>query len=86
MIDKKPSSIIQPELDLNILIEREILPLYQSQARSGRNSFNLALVEENPLNHSLLNLKDQPPRLIKAAFKLIRNFDIRSIDFTDAGI
>jgi Ran GTPase-activating protein (RanGAP) involved in mRNA processing and transport len=86
VIVKKPLSIIQPELDLNILIEKEIMPLYQRQARPGKNMFNLALVEDNPEFHSLLNLREQPSRLIKAAFKLIRNYDIRSIDFTEAGM
>ena len=68
------------------MIEKEIMPLYQRQVRPGKNTFNLALVEDNPSLHSFLDLKGQPSRLIKAAFKLIRNYDIRSIDFTEAGM
>jgi Ran GTPase-activating protein (RanGAP) involved in mRNA processing and transport len=33
-----------------------------------------------------LNLKDKPNKLIKAAFKLIKNYDIRAVDFTNAGM
>jgi len=83
---KIPPNIIQSELDTNIVIEKEVLPLYSARVRPGKNGFDLSLVEDNPENHSLLNLREQSPRLIKAAFKLIRNYDIRSVDFTDAGI
>ena len=60
--------------------------MYTPRMRLSRHAFNLGLVEENPENHSHLNLKEQSQRLIKAAFKLIRNYDIRAVDFTDAGI
>ena len=62
------------------------MPLYQPSFKSAKDKFNLELVEADPANHSRLNLKDQPPRLLKAAFKLIRNYNIRSVDFTSAGI
>ena len=62
------------------------MPLYIPIFRAGRQTFNLSLVEENKEFHSRLNLKDQPFRLLKAAFKLIRIYDIRSVDFTNAGI
>ena len=70
-----------------MIIEKEVLPLFQSQGKPGsKNNFDLGLVEDSIGNHSMLNLRDQPARLIKASFKLIRNFDIRSVDFSDAGI
>ena len=40
------------------------------------------LVEDKE-NHSFLNMKDQPNRLIAAAFKLIRYKDVRMVDFTN---
>ena len=86
VIGKIPSNIIQPELEQNVLIEREILPLYHPKYRAGPGTFNLGLVEEDPENHSRLDLRAQPQRLLKAAFKLIRNYDIRAVDFTGAGI
>lgn len=46
----------------------------------------MRLVEEDPESHSRLCLRDQPARLIKPAFKLIRYHDIRSVDFTNSGI
>lgn len=67
------------------MIEKDVLPLYSPRVRPGKNGFDLSLVEANPENHSLLNLKEQNSRLIKAAFKLIRNYDIRSVDFTESG-
>ena len=69
-----------------MLIEKEIMPLYMPIFRANKDSFSLALVENDINNHSRLNLKEQSQRLIKAAFKLIRNFDIRSVDFTNSGI
>lgn len=46
----------------------------------------MSLVEDDPENHSRLNFYEQPQRLIKAAFKLIRKYDIRAVDFTGSGI
>ena len=46
--------------------------------------FNLHLVEP-PENHSYLDLKNKPSKLIKAAFKFIKNYDIRMVDFTNVG-
>lgn len=87
VIGKIPANIIQPELEQNIMIEKEIMPLYEPTCRSSaKDSFHLGLVETDPANHSKLNLKDQQPRLLKAAFKLIRNYDIRMVDFTNSGI
>ena len=91
VIGKIPSNVIQPELQMNITIEKEILPLYSAGEQSkpqGKDppAFDLGLVEENIEDHSRLNLYRQPPRLIGAAFKLIRNYDIRAVDFTSAGI
>ena len=50
----------------------------------SKHMFNLHLVEP-PENHSFLDLKNKPPKLIKAAFKFIRNYDIRMVDFTNVG-
>ena len=46
--------------------------------------FNLNLVEP-PENHSFLDLKNKPSKLIKAAFKFIKNYDIRMVDFSNVG-
>ena len=46
--------------------------------------FKLSLVER-PENHSFLDLKGKPERLMKAAFKFIRKNDIRMVDFSDIG-
>jgi len=86
VIGKIPSNIISAELEQNILIEKELLPLFQTAYRPGKDAFQLSLVESNIEHHTRLILKDQPSRLHKAAFKLIRNFDIRSVDFTSAGL
>ena len=58
VIGKIPANIIQAELDLNIMIEKEIMPLYQPQVIAGKNMFNLALVEPNHENHNRLNLRE----------------------------
>ena len=60
--------------------------MYQPTYKPRKEEFNLALVESSSENRSRLNLHEQPPRLLKAAFKLIRNYDIRAVDFTAAGI
>ena len=46
--------------------------------------FKLSLVEP-PDNHSFLDLKGKPERLMKAAFKFIQKTDIRMVDFSDIG-
>ena len=51
----------------------------------SKNLFDLSLVEEDKGNHSILNLKDKPNRLIPAAFKFIRLKDIRMVDFSNTG-
>ena len=84
VIGKIPSGIIDHELELNKIIETEILPLYTAQVNLSKHMFNLHLVEP-PENHSYLDLKNKPSKLIKAAFKFIRNFDIRMVDFTNVG-
>ena len=33
----------------------------------------------------MLNMKDKPAKMILPAFKLLRNYDIRTVDFTNAG-
>lgn len=47
--------------------------------------FNLKLVE-NDENLSRLDLKDCSTKLIKPAFKFMKYYDIRSIDFSNLGI
>lgn len=64
---------------------KEILPLYKKPYKPNRNQFSLKLVEEDTETHSILNMKDKDSKLIKPAFKLIKNFDIRAVDFTNAG-
>ena len=86
VIGKIPANIISAELEQNVVIEKELLPLYQPTYKPRKEEFNLALVESSNENRSRLNLHEQPPRLLKAAFKLIRNYDIRAVDFTSAGI
>ena len=86
MSGKIPANIINGELDQNLTIERDLLPLYNPSYRPSRDSFNLALVESDPQKRSRLNLKDQLAKLHKAAFKLIRKYDIRCVDFTNASL
>ena len=56
--------------------------LYREKGRISRQYFDLSLVEEKEF-HSSLNMKDQPGRLITAAFKFIRFKDIRMVDFSN---
>ena len=44
----------------------------------------MSLVESKD-NHTYLNMKEQPNRLIKAAFKFIEFKDIRLVDFSSTG-
>ena len=61
------------------------MPLYKKNYRPNRYQFNISLVEEDIENHSMLNMKDKPAKMILPAFKLLRNYDIRTVDFTNAG-
>jgi len=47
--------------------------------------FNLKLVEKEE-NMSRLDLKDKPNKLIRPAFKFMKYFDIRSVDFSNMAI
>lgn len=47
--------------------------------------FNLKLVESEE-NMSRLDLKDKANKLIRPAFKFMKYFDIRSVDFSNLGI
>jgi len=84
VIGKIPSGIISGELELNKIIVEEILPLYSAKVNLSKHMFNLHLVEPAE-NHSYLDLKNKPNNLIKAAFKFIRNYDVRMVDFTNVG-
>ena len=44
--------------------------------------FDLSMVED-AANHSFLNLRDRPNRLIPAAMKLIKYYDVRMVDLTN---
>ena len=79
---KIPVNIIDHELKLNRTIEKEILHLFKTKHRVSKNQFNLSLVEDKE-NHSFLNMRDQPNRLIAAAFKLIKYKDVRMVDFSN---
>ena len=46
--------------------------------------FNLNLVEPVE-SHSYLDLKNKPNKMIKAAFKFIKNYDVRMVDFSNVG-
>ena len=46
--------------------------------------FKLSLIEKSE-NHSFLDLKGKPERLMKAAFKFIKKNDIRMVDFSNIG-
>ena len=84
MIGKFPLESINGELDLNITIDQEILPHYEKNVKYQKHMFKLSLVEP-PENHSFLDLKGKPERLMKAAFKFIQKNDIRMVDFSDIG-
>jgi hypothetical protein len=85
VIGKIPPSIISHELDVNITIEKEIFSLYQPICKIGKGMFNLKLVESEE-NMSRLDLKDKANKLIRPAFKFMKYFDIRSVDFSNLGI
>jgi len=56
VIGKIPPGIIDHELEVNMIIEKSIMPLYQPNARIQKGMFNLNLVESEHL--SRLDLKD----------------------------
>ena len=58
------------------------MPLYTEKLRPNQYKFDLSQIEE-PENTSFLNLSNKSSKLIHSAFKLIRNYDIRSVDFTN---
>ena len=62
-----------------------MLPLFNKQYKPHKTAFNLHLVEEDQENFTFLNMKDKSAKLIKPAFKVIQNFDIRVVDFTNVG-
>lgn len=47
VIGKIPQGIINTELDQNVAIMNEILPLYQKEYKPHKNAFNLSLVEDD---------------------------------------
>ena len=77
-----PIILFEHELKQNITIEKEIIKLYKHKGRIGKGMFDLSLVESKD-NHSSLNMKDQPNRLIGPAFKFIKFKDIRLVDFSN---
>jgi hypothetical protein len=85
IIGKIPPNLIQPELDVNNIIKKDIRKFYTPIANISRGMFNLRLVEKEE-NLSRLDLKDQPLKIFHPAFKLLRFGDIRSVDFTNLGL
>ena len=76
-----PSGIIEKELALNESIEKEVACLFRNKHKT-KAMFDLSMVEKQE-NHTFLNMKDQPNRLIPAAMKLIKYYDVRMVDFTN---
>ena len=85
VIGKIPPGIISHELETNLVIEKQITDKYSPIAKIGKGMFNLRLVEQEQFM-SRLDLKDQNNSLVKPAFKFLKYFDIRSVDFTNVGI
>ena len=76
---------INTELELNIRIDQDILPVFQKQIGVHKNQFKLSLVEPRQ-NQSFLDLKNKSPSLLQAAFKFIQKKDVRMVDFSGIGI